>query len=295
MLAYQSLQPCTAPGIRSTARSTGRNRLVSAEHMPRKNHLLAALPLEDYERLLPDLELVPLPLNSTVYGAATRESHLYFLTDGLVSRFYITENGASAELAVTGNEGVIGVSAFLGGESSPSQVEVLSAGYAYRLKANPLQSELTHGGPLLPLLLRYTHALIAQTEQMAVCNRHHSLEQRLCRWILSCIDRLPSNEFKMTQERIANMLGVRRESVTEAVGKLQMAGLIQHSRGRITVLNRLRLEGRACECYAVVKREYDQMLKQHRLSDTNNIRHQQNQPARDTSAHLTSPLHFSST
>jgi len=264
MLGIQAFQPF--PGTPVKARD--RKRVVSVQHTPRQNHLLAALPAGDYERLLPDLEPVPLPLSCTVYGVDDREKYLYFLTSGLVSRFYVTENGASAELAVTGSEGVIGVASFLGGESTPSQAVVLSAGYAYRMRVNPLKNELAHGGPLLPVLLRYTQALIAQTGQMAVCNRHHSLEQRLCRWILSCLDRLPSNELKMTQEMIANMLGVRREGVTEAAGKLQNAGLIDHSRGRILVLDRPRLEAQACECYAVVKREYDRLLPEYRLAET---------------------------
>ena len=240
--------------------SRNRKRPANAQHTPRQNHLLASLPREHYERILPELEPVALPLNCTVYGADDQEKYLYFLTEGLVSRFYVTENGASAELALTGNEGVIGISSFLGGESMPSQAMVLSVGYAYRLRVNPLKNELAHGGPLLPVLLRYTQALISQTGQMAVCNRHHSLEQRLCRWVLSCLDRLPTSELKMTQELIANMLGARREGVTEVAGKLQSAGLIHHSRGRIVVLDRPRLEAQACECYAVVKREYDRLL-----------------------------------
>ena len=260
MLGQQSFRPY--PDTRFEI--SGRKRAVSPQHTPRQNHLLAALQAEDYERLLPDLEPVPLPLNCTVYGADDREKYLYFLTAGLVSRFYVTENGASAELAITGNEGVIGIASFLGGESTPSQAVVLSAGYAYRLRVNPLKTELAHGGPLLPVLLRYTQALIVQTGQMAVCNRHHSLEQRLCRWILSCVDRLPSNELKMTQELVADMLGVRREGVTAAAGKLHTAGLIHHSRGRISVLDRPRLEAQACECYAVVKREYDRLLPEYR-------------------------------
>ena len=260
MLKHQSLQ--LYPEMRYEPRS--RKRDVSPQHTPRRNRLLAALPVEDYERLLPDLEFIPLPLNCTVYGVDDREKYLYFLTAGVVSRFYVTESGASAELAVTGSEGVIGVASFLGGESTPSQAVVLSAGYAYRLRVNPLKNELAHGGPLLPVLLRYTQALIVQTGQMAVCNRHHSLDQRLCRWILSCLDRLPSNELKMTQELIADMLGVRREGVTAAVGKLQNSGIIQLRRGRITVIDRSRLEAQACECYAVVKREYDRLLPEYR-------------------------------
>jgi CRP-like cAMP-binding protein len=237
-----------------------RNRAVSVLHTPRQNHLLAALPPADYERLLPNLEPVPLPLGWTVHGAGDRRNYLYFITAGIVSRFYVTENGASAELAVTGNEGVIGVASFLGGESTPSQAVVVSAGYAYRLRADLLKDEIEHDGPLPRLLLRYIQALIAQTGQIAVCNRHHSLKQQLCRWILSCLDRLPLNELAMTHELIARMLGVRREGVTEAAGKLQKAGLIHTSRGHIAVLDRPRLEAQACECYTVVKREYDRLL-----------------------------------
>jgi CRP-like cAMP-binding protein len=234
---------------------------MSAQHTPRQNHLLAALSLVDYERLLPDLELVPLPLGWTIHGAGDREKYLYFLTTGIVSRFYVTANGASAEFAVTGSEGVIGVASFLGGESTPSQAVVLSAGFAYRLRADLLKDEFEHNGPLLQLLLRYTQALIAQAGQIAVCNRHHSLKQQLCRWILSCLDRLPSNELTMTHDLIASMLGVRREGITDAAGKLQKAGLIHTSRGHIAVLDRPQLEAQACECYAVVKREYDRLLR----------------------------------
>jgi CRP-like cAMP-binding protein len=217
--------------------------------------------MPDYERLLPDLEPVRLPLGWTVHGAGDREKYLYFLTAGIVSRFYVTQNGASAEFAVTGSEGVIGVASFLGGEIAPSQAVVLSAGYAYRLQADLLKNEFEHGGPLPHLLLRYTQALIAQTGQIAVCNRLHSLKQQLCRWILSCLDRLPSNELTMTHEVIADMLGVRRGGVTEAAGYLHKAGLIHYSRGRIAVLDRSQLEAQACECYAVVKREYERLLR----------------------------------
>jgi CRP-like cAMP-binding protein len=244
-----------------------RKRAVSAPHTPRQNHLLAALPLEVYERLLPDLEPVSLPLDYTVHGADEREKYLYFLTAGIVSRFYVMENGASAEFAVTGSEGVIGVASFLGGESTPSQAVVLSAGYAYRLGADRVKSEFEQGGPLQNLLLRYTQALIAQTGQIAVCNRHHSVEQQLCRWILSSRDRLPSNELTMTQELIADMLGVRREGVTGAAGKLQNAGLIHYSRGKIIVLDRPKLEKRVCECYAVIKLEYDRLLPTRQQTD----------------------------
>lgn len=242
-------------------------RAVSARHSPRQNHLLAALPQEDYERLLPDLEHVPLPLGWTVHGAGDREEHLYFLAAGIVSRLYVMQNGESANFAVTGNEGVIGIASFLGGESTPSQAVVLSAGYAYRLRADLLKNELEHDGLLPHLLLRYTQALIAQTGQIAACNRHHSVEQQLCRWILSSLDRLSSNELEMTQELIADVLGVRREAITEAAGKLQKAGLIRYKRGHIIVLDRQRLEAQVCECYAVVKREYDRLLPEHRRAE----------------------------
>jgi CRP-like cAMP-binding protein len=243
----------------SKTRFASRDRVCSP-HAPRKNHVLAALPLEDYERLLPDLEPISLPLGRTIHRAGEREKYLYFLTAGIVSRFCVTENGASAEYAVTGSEGMIGIASFLGGESTLSQAVVLSAGYAYRLGADLLNNESEHHGPLLHLLLRYTQALIAQTAQIAACNRHHTLEQRLCRWILSCLDRVPANELTVTQEMIANMLGVRREGITEAAGKLQKAGLIHYSRGHITVDDRPRLESQVCECYAVLKREYGRLL-----------------------------------
>ena len=235
-----------------------------AQYKPRHNQLLAALPPMDYERLLPHLEPVALPLGLTVHRAGERERHLYFLTAGIVSRYCLTENGATAEFAVTGREGVIGIASFLGGAGLPSQAVVVSAGYAYRLAGDLLQNEFNHYGPLSHLLLRYTQALIAQTGQIAVCNRHHSLEQQLCRYILSNLDRLPSNELAVTQEMIANMLGVRRGGVTEAAGNLQKAGLLRYSRGRIAVLDRPGLEARACECYAVVKREYDRLLPEYR-------------------------------
>jgi CRP-like cAMP-binding protein len=227
--------------------SIGRKRAGFAQHAPRQNLLLAALPLEDYEHLLPDLEPVALPRGWTVHGAGDREKYLYFLAAGIVSRFYVMENGASAHFAVTGSEGVIGVASFLGGEGMPSQAVVLSAGYAYRLQTDVVKNQFKHDGPLAHLLLRYTQALLCQTGQIAVCNRYHSVEQQLCRWILLCLDRLPSNEVMMTQELIANMLGVRREGVTEAAGKLQKAGLIHYSRGHIAVLDRPQLEAQVSE------------------------------------------------
>jgi CRP-like cAMP-binding protein len=226
-----------------------------------KNLLLAALPAADYERLLPHLEPVALPLGWALYESGDRIAHVFFPTEGIVSLLYVMENGASAEIAVTGNEGLIGVSLFMGGESTPSRAIVQSAGQAYRLGAETLKREFQRGGHLQHLLLRFTQALITQMAQTAVCNRHHTVEQQLCRWLLLSLDRLASSEVRMTQELIANMLGVRREGVTEAARRLQDAGLIRYQRGQISVLDRPRLEGRVCECYAVVKRECDRLLK----------------------------------
>jgi CRP-like cAMP-binding protein len=239
--------------------SGDRRCVASAQHPPAQNRILAALRLPAYERLLPDLEPFPLPLGWAVHNAGEREDYLYFITSGIVSRYCGSGNGASSEFAVTGSEGVIGVSSFLGGESMVGQSVVLSAGYSYRLRADLLQNDIEHHYSLLRLLLRYTLALIAQTGQIAACNRHHSLEQQLCRWILECLDRLLLNELTVTHEVIATMLGVRRESVTTVAGKLQKAGLIHCSRARIAVLDRPQLEARACECYAVVKREYERL------------------------------------
>jgi CRP-like cAMP-binding protein len=236
-------------------------RIEPKRAWPGRNGILAALPPDDYERLLPHLEPFPLPANWIVHVAGTRERHVYFPTAGIVSRYHTTEGGASAGFAVTGREGMIGVASFLGGASTPSQAEVLCAGFSFRVETDRLASAFEQKGALARLMLRYTQALIAQTGQIAVCNRHHSLEQQLARWILSCLDRLPSNELAMTQSRIADMLGVRREGVTEAAGRLQLAGLIQCRRGRIVVPDRRRLEQSACECYAVVAREYDRLLR----------------------------------
>ena len=233
---------------------------VSGRHSPRQNHLLAALPAADYERLLPELELVPLPLGWAVYEAGGKLGYVYFPTNSIISLLYVMEDGASAEIAVSGNEGLVGIALFMGGESTPSRAVVQSAGYGYRLKAPALKREFEQGGTLQHLALRYTQALITQMAQTAVCNRHHSVEQQLCRWLLLSLDRLPSNELTMTQELIANMLGVRREGVTEAAGHLQAAGLIHYSRGHIAVLDRPKMEARVCECYAVVKKEYDRLL-----------------------------------
>ena len=239
-------------------------RSIPAQRTPTQNHLLAALPQHVYERLVPDLEPFPLRLGWAVHDAGDREKYLYFLTAGIVARFYVTASGASAEFAVTGNEGVIGIASFLGGESTPSQAVVLSKGYSYRLRADRLKHEFAHDGPLPRLLLRYTQSLIGQIGLISACKRHHSLEQRFCRWLLTCLDRLPTNDLALTQGLIANMLGVRREGVTEAAGKLQEAGLIHLSRGRIVVLDRPGLEAQVCECYAVVKREYDRLLADYR-------------------------------
>jgi len=227
---------------------------------PRQNHLLAALPAADYERLLPALELVTLPLGMVLYESGGALGYVYFPTDSIVSLLYVMQDGASAEIAVTGYEGLVGIALFMGGETTPSRAVVQSAGSGYRLKAAFLKNEFDNGGPLQHLALRYTQALITQMAQTAVCNRHHSVEQQLCRWLLLSLDRLPSNELTMTQELIANMLGVRREGVTEAAGRLQKAGLIEYSRGHIVVTDRAKLEARVCECYAVVKKEYDRLL-----------------------------------
>jgi len=229
-------------------------------HSPRENHLLAALSADDYARMLPNLELIAMPLGWALYEAGDHLSHLYFPTTSIVSLLYVLENGASAEIAVVGNEGIVGVSLFMGGQSTPSRAVVQSAGEGLRLEASVLMQEFNRAGPMLHLLLRYTQALITQMAQTAVCNRHHSLDQQLCRWLLLSLDRLPNNELKMTQELIANMLGVRREGVTEAAGKLQADGLIHYQRGKITVLDRPKLELRVCECYAVVKKEFDRLL-----------------------------------
>ena len=233
---------------------------MTSPHTPRQNHLLAALPAEDLARLQPDLELIPMPLAWAVYESGGHMGHVYFPTTSIVSLLYVMENGASAEIAITGNCGLVGISLFMGGETTPSRAVVQSAGNGYRLKASVVKREFALGSNLQHLALRYTQALITQMAQTAVCNRHHALDQQLCRWLLLSLDRLQGNELVMTQELIANMLGVRREGVTEAAGHLQAAGLIQYSRGHIKVLDRAKLEKRVCECYAVVKKEYDRLL-----------------------------------
>ncbi|CAG0987221.1 hypothetical protein BURK1_02072 [Burkholderiales bacterium] len=232
-------------------------RAVSSPH---QNHLLDALPAGDRERLAPHLQLVPMALGDVLYESGSSMRYVYFPTTSIVSLLYVMEDGASAEIAIVGNEGILGISLFMGGETTPSRAVVQSAGHGYRLNARVIKAEFARFGSTMHLLLRYTQALITQMAQTAVCNRHHSVDQQLCRWLLMSLDRLSSNELTMTQELIANMLGVRREGVTEAAGKLQDAGLIRYHRGKITVLDRPGLEARTCECYGVVRKEFDRLL-----------------------------------
>jgi CRP-like cAMP-binding protein len=227
---------------------------------PRQNQLLDALPTSDYERIASHLELIPMPLGDVLYESGAHLRYVYFPITCIISLLYVMENGASAEMAIIGNEGMLGISSFMGGDTTPNRAVVQSAGHGYRLKAELLKAEFGRFGPTMHLLLRYTQALITQMSQTAVCNRHHSVEQQLCRWLLLSLDRLGSNQLSMTQELIANMLGVRREGVTKNAGKLQDAGLIKYHRGRITVLDRPGLEARCCECYQVVKTEFDRLL-----------------------------------
>jgi CRP-like cAMP-binding protein len=229
-------------------------------HNPNQNHLLAALLDAEFARLSPHLELVPLLLGDVLVESGAKLSYLYFPTSAIISLHYLLENGGSSEIAGVGNEGVLGVSLFMGGDSTPSRAVVQTGGFGYRLSAKVLMEEFNRSGQVMRLLLRYTQALLTQMSQTAVCNRHHSVEQQLCRWLLLTLDRLPSNELTMTQELIANMLGVRREGVTEAAGRLQGYGFISYRRGHITVLNRKGLEGDVCECYDVVKKEFARLL-----------------------------------
>jgi CRP-like cAMP-binding protein len=233
---------------------------MAAAPPPKDNHLLAALPPADWQRWEPLLEVADQPLGKVLYESGSTMSHVYFPTTAIVSLLYVMEDGASAEIAVVGNEGIVGIALFMGGESTPSRAVVQSSGSSYRMRAAVVKEEFDRSSAVLHLLLRYTQALITQMAQTAVCNRHHTLDQQLCRWLLLSLDRLQGNELVMTQELIANMLGVRREGVTEAALKLQAAGLIRYARGRITVLDRAGLEQRTCECYAVVKKEYDRLL-----------------------------------
>jgi CRP-like cAMP-binding protein len=226
----------------------------------KQNHLLASLPESEWQRWLPELEPIEMPLSHVVYESGSTPSHVYFPTTAIVSLLYVMENGASAEIAVIGNEGLVGIASFMGGDSTPSRAVVQSAGQGFRMKTDALKRGFARSVAVLHVLLRYTQALLTQMAQTAVCNRHHSLDQQLCRWLLLSLDRLQGEELVMTQELIANMLGVRREGVTEAAGKLQKAGLITYARGHIMVLDRLGLEKLTCECYAVVKKEYDRLL-----------------------------------
>ena len=236
------------------------NAAAHAGHSPKQNHLLAALPHAEYARLAAQMDLVELPLGSVVCESGCVQEYAYFPTTAMVSLLCVTADGCSTEMAVVGNEGMAGVSMLLGGDRTPHRLVVQCAGHAYRLRGSSLKEEFNRAGPVHGLLLRYTQALITQTGQTAVCNRHHSVEEQLCRRLLSSLDRAPSNEVVVTQERIANMLGVRREGVTEAAGRLQKAGLIHYHRGHISILNRGRLEALACECYGVVKREFERLL-----------------------------------
>lgn len=229
-------------------------------HSTTQNHLLAAFPAAEYDRIAPDLELMAMPLGLVLSESGGRMDFVYFPTTCIVSLLYVLEDGSSAEIGVVGNEGIVGISLFMGGQTTPSRAVVRSAGHGYRLKAPLLMREFNRGGAVLRLLLRYTQSLITQMTQTAVCNRHHSVEQQLCRALLLSLDRMPGNSLTMTQELIASMLGVRREGVTEAAGNLQRAGLIRYSRGHIDVLDRAGLEKTVCECYAVVKVEYDRLM-----------------------------------
>jgi len=233
---------------------------MPSAHSPNHNYLLAALPAEEFARLAPHLELVPLLLGEILYEPGGQLRHAYFPTTAIVSLHYVTESGASSEIAGVGHEGVVGISLFLGGDTTPSSAVVLIAGHGYRLERRLLKQEFDRAGVTQRLLLRYTQALMTQMCQTAVCNRHHSIEQRLSRWLLVTLDRIQSNDLTLTQELVASMLGVRREGITEAAGHLQHAGLISYRRGHIAVLGRAELETRACECYGAVKREFERLL-----------------------------------
>jgi CRP-like cAMP-binding protein len=251
-------EPAALPASVERRPSAARRRPAHAG--PKRNHLLSALPTADYDRIAPHLELVKMSLGDVLYESGGRLRHVYFPTTSIVSLLYVMEDGASAEIAIVGNEGILGIALFMGGDTTPSRAVVQSAGEGYRLRASMIKTEFERFGPTMNLLLRYTQALITQMAQTAVCNRHHSIDQQLCRWLLLSLDRLSSSQLVMTQELIANMLGVRREGVTVAAGNLQAAGLIRYQRGKITVLDRPALEARCCECYKVVKTEFDRLL-----------------------------------
>jgi CRP-like cAMP-binding protein len=233
---------------------------MTSPHSPLQNQLLAALPAADFARLAPHLEPIPMLLGETLYEPGGQLQHVYFPTTAIVSLLYIMETGLSAEIAGVGNEGILGISLFMGGDTTPSSAVVQTAGHGYRLRGALLKQEFNRAGAMQRLLLRYTHALVTQMCQTAACNRHHSIEQQLCRWLLATLDRLPGNELVMTQQLVASALGVRREGITEAAGNLQRAGVIRYRRGHISVLERPGLETRACECYAVVKKELHRLL-----------------------------------
>jgi len=233
---------------------------MSSAHTPSQNHLLAALPTAEFEALAKHLELVAMPLGQILYEPGGKLQHAYFPTTAIVSLHYVMESGASAETAGVGNEGVVGVALFMGGDTTPSSAVVQTAGHAYRMEGRFLKQEFGRAGLMQRLLLRYTQALITQMIQTAACNRHHSVEQQLCRWLLLTLDRMPTNQLVMTQELVASMLGVRREGITEAAGRLQQDGYISYRRGHISVLDRTGLEKRSCECYAVVKKELNRLL-----------------------------------
>ena len=233
---------------------------MATPHDPTQNHLLASLPVAEFKRLSPHLELVPMPLGEVYCESGGKLQHVYFPTTSIVSLHYITENGASAEIAGVGKEGMLGISLFMGGNTTPSRASVRATGFGYKLKAKILIDEFNRAGSMQRMLLRYTQALITQTSQTAVCNRHHTVAQQLCRWLLMTLDRVSSNELILTQELIAGMLGVRREGIMEVLGKLRQDGIISYRHGHITVLNRSALEDQACECYSVVKSEFDRLL-----------------------------------
>jgi len=233
---------------------------MTSKNDPNQNHLLAALPDAEFDRLAPHLELIPMPLGDVLYESGGKLAYAYFPTTSIVSLHYLLENGGSSEIAGVGREGVLGVSLFMGGNTTPSRAIVQTSGHGYRVPSGILVEEFNRNGTVMRLLLRYTQALLTQMSQTAVCNRHHSVEQQLCRWLLLTLDRLPRNDLTMTQELIANMLGVRREGVTEAAGRLQGYGYISYRRGHITVLDRKGLESDVCECYEVVKKEFARLL-----------------------------------
>jgi CRP-like cAMP-binding protein len=257
----QMMEPQNGLCNRSWSSSSRSGRPVTKDFDdPLSNHLLAALPFDEWQAWQPQLELIDMPLGQVLFESGDKQPYVYFPTTAIVSLLYVTENGSSAEIAVVGFEGVVGVSIFMGGDTTPSRAVVQSAGHGFRMKARDIKEDFKGSAPVMHLLLRYAQALITQVSQTAVCNRHHSLQQQLCRWLLMSLDRLPGNDLRMTQELISNMLGVRREGVTENALKLQEAGLIRYTRGHIVVLDRKGLERQACECYGVVKKEYDRLL-----------------------------------